>query len=62
VEDSQRCYQCGVREWEWDRYEADLWRCEKCTELEYKREGIKPVDHHGWRPLLFPAGSGVDDG
>ncbi len=58
-EERQRCVTCGTHEWEWDRYEADLWKCGKCAELEWKAGDIKEGDSKGWRPSLFPV---VTDG
>ena len=55
-EDRQRCAICGVREWEWGRYEADLWRCDTCADLEWKRGDIKESDSKGYRPILFGKG------
>ncbi len=52
-EERRRCVTCGTHEWEWDQYEAALWRCEKCAELEVKVNEIKEADSRGWRPALF---------
>jgi ribosomal protein L37AE/L43A len=55
-EEKRRCITCGTHEWEWDRYEAGLWQCEKCADLEWKKDDIVEADSKGWRPALF----GVD--
>ena len=52
-EDRVRCMTCGTHEWEWERYEADLWRCEKCADLEWKRTDIVEGDEKGFRPVLY---------
>ena len=52
-EDRRKCRTCGTREWEWERYEADLWKCEKCAEMDYKRDDIRDGDRAGWRPVMF---------
>ena len=57
-EERRRCVTCGTHEWEWDRYKADLWRCEMCEKLEYKVNDIVEADSKGWRPVLFGVNGG----
>jgi hypothetical protein len=52
-EERGRCVTCGTHEWEWERYDADLWRCEKCADLEWKVNDIVDGDNKGYRPVLF---------
>ena len=60
-----RCTRCGTADYEWEEgpgWEADLWRCKGCEQIDRQHERLRdsPGSTDGMQVRMFPVVEGVD--